>query len=201
MDQKKILIREAGVSDLEDILRLYKRYMFDSYLLKLGSSFVERYLRIILSSKDCCSFVAQEDDAIGFIIAAFNSKRILSKIFKDIEILTVYLRQIFLHPCLFLTSLEIILYPRRTYLKGVSAELLFISIEPKYREKGLAKKLIEEELKVMKSKGIEKVKVSTDAGNKAVNVLLEKLGFKLEKMFSFFGKKMCLYTYKMEDNI
>lgn len=202
MAQKKILIREAGISDSKDILRLYERYMFDSYLLKFGSSFVLRYLRIILNSKDCRSFIAEEDNvAVGFIAAAFDSKMILSKIFKDIKIIAIYLKQIFLRPGLFLTSLGIIFYSRRTYLEGVSAELLFISIEPRCREIGLAKKLIEEELKVMKSKGIKKVKVSAAKENKIVNILLNKLGFKLERFFSFLGKKTCLYSHKIENNI
>jgi len=197
MAEREILIREATLDDFEDIFCLYTNYMFDSYLLKFGSSFVKKYLKIIVNSKNCVTLVAVENHIAGFIMAAFNSKKILSELFFNIEILRVWIKQVLVRPSLTFESLELILYPINPCLKNVNAELLFIAIEPTYRKRNLATKLIKEVLSLMRQKGIKKVKVSTIVKNEAVNMLLNKLGFKVEKTFKLFKKYMHLYSYEI----
>lgn len=197
MAEREILIREATLDDLDEIFYLYTNYMFDSYLLKFGSSFVKKYLKIIMNSKDCITLVAEKDHIAGFIMATFNTKKILSELSFNIEMLCVWIKQVLVRPSLALESLELIFYPLNTSMRNVNAELLFIAIEPTHRKSYLATKLIKEVLSLMRQKGIKKVKVSTLAENEAVNALLKNMGFEVEKTFRFFKKYVYLYGYEL----
>jgi len=197
MVERKILIRKANLDDIGDILYLYNNYMFDSYLLRFGNSFVKEYLKIIMQSQNCCIFVAVEDHTVGFIMATLNSRKILSELFFNIEMLRIWIKQILVRPSSAFESLELILYPLNTYLKNINAEFLFIAIESTYRNRNIATNLIKEALSLMKQKGIKKVKVSTLVKNEAVNILLKGLEFEINKIFRLFNKYMYLYTYEL----
>lgn len=197
MAEREILIREGTLDDLDEIFCLYNNYMFDSYLLKFGSSFVKKYLKVIIKSKNCVTLVAAENHIAGFIMATFNSNKILPELFFNIEILRAWIKQVLVHPSLAFESLKSILYPLITASKNVNAEFLFIAIEPIYRKRNLATELIKEVLSLMRQRGIRKVKVTTLVKNEAVNSLLEKLGFEAEKTFRLCNKYMYLYTYKL----
>jgi len=186
MAEREILIREATLDDLDEIFYLYTNYMFDSYLLKFGGPFVKKYLKIIINSKNCVTLVVRENYIAGFIMATFNSKKILSKLSFNIEMLCVWIKQVLVRPSLALESLELIFYPLNTSMKNVNAELLFIAIEPTHRKRNLSTKLIKEVLNLMRQKGIKKVKVSTLTENEAVNALLKNMGFEVEKTFRLF---------------
>lgn len=195
MDERKILIRKATPDDLKGIFYLYANYMFDSYFLRCGDSFVKEYLKTIINSKDCITLVAENSSLIGFIMATFNSGKIFSKLFFNIELLRLWSVQFLRTPCLAFEILELILYPFNTRLVGINAELLFIAIEPVYRKRELATELITQVLNSMKPKNIANVKVSTIADNDAVNALLKKNGFKFRKTFRLFKKYMYLYSF------
>ena len=198
MAEREILIREAALSDLGSIFYLYDNYMFDSYLSRLGGSFVKRYLRLIIDSEDCIALVAEEreDRAVGFIMATTDTKKIMIKLLFDAGILWAWLKQILLHPISVLKGMELGLYPFKAYLKGVDAEFLFIAVRPEYRKINLGIDLIKKTIAIMGLEGIKKVKVSTIAKNEVVNSLLRKLGFKFERTFMMFGKDMYLYSYE-----
>lgn len=197
MAREEILIREATLDDLNSIFYLYTNYMFDSYLLKFGSSFVERYLKVILESKNCITLVAVESHIAGFIMATFNCKKILCELFFNIEILSSWVKQVLARPSMAFKSLGLIFYSLNTGIKNVNTEFLFIAIEPRYRKRDLATNLIKNVLNLMKQNGIKKVKVSTVVDNEAVNALLKKLGFELKKTFRLFNKYMYLYEHSL----
>lgn len=197
MVEKEILIQEASIDDLEDIFYLYMNYMFDSYLLRFGSPFVKKYLKIIIESPNCGTFIAVENSIVGFIMVTFNTKRLLFELFFNIEVLYIWVKEVLARPSLAFESLKSVLYPFNTNLENVNAEFLFIAIEPAQRNRHLACGLIEEALSLMRQKGNRKVKVSTVVKNEAVNALLEKLGFKVERTFGLFKKFMYLYSYDL----
>lgn len=197
MAEREILIREACEDDLKGIYRLYADYMFDSSLLRFGRAFVEEYLKVIVRSKGCVTLIAKKGHAVGFIMVAFNSRKLFLRIFFNRRIIYRWLKQGLTNPKMALGGLESLYYPARTYLERVKAEFLFIAIEPEYRRIGLAARLINEVLSQMSKKEIEKVKVTTLADNNSVNKLLHKLGFKVEKEFKFFKKLMYLHSYEL----
>ena len=197
MAEREILIRVALREDLKDALRLYTEHMFDSHLSKFGNSFVENYLKIILESKNCVTLVASESRAIGFIMAAFDSRRLSCELFFNIQIPFSCIKRVLAHPGMAFKSLGLIFYPFNAGVRGVNSELLFIAIEPEYRNKDLGANLIKKALDLIKEKGIKEVKVSTLVANEAVNRLLKKLGFELKKNFKLFRKNMYLHVRKI----
>lgn len=197
MIEKEIIIRKANLDDLGGIFYLYTNYMFDSYLLRFRDSFIKKYLKIILKSQHCSTLVAVDNHIVGFIMVTFNSRKILSEFFFNIEMLCMWIKQILIHPSFAFESLELMFYPFNTHLKNVNAEFLFIAIEPIYRNRDLATKLIKEALSLMRQKGIKSIKVSTLVKNEAINSLLKKLGFEIKKTFRLFKKYMYLYSYEL----
>jgi len=197
MAEREILIRKAALSDLDGIFYLYANYMFDSYLLKFGGSLVKKYLEIIISSRDCVTLVAEDNNVIGFIMATFNSKKILSQLFFNIDMLRLWGIQVLSRPCLTFASLELLLYPFKASLRDIDAELLFIAILPDYRKQGFASNLIAQVLDLMRQKNMAKVKVSTLAENRVVNTLLLKEGFRVERGFRLLKKHIYLYSFDL----
>ncbi len=196
MAERKIIIREATLADLDSIVYLYTSYMFDSYFMKFGSSFVKKYLKLILTSRNCIILVAEENRVVGFIIGTINCKRLLTELIFNKVIFCTWVKNILSIPGLVFESLGLIFYPFNTRLESVNAELLFIAIEPAYRKKGLAAGLINRTLSLMRQKGIKQIKVSVLIKNQAVNILLEKLGFQKMKTFKLFRKEMHLYSFE-----
>ena len=198
MDKKEILIREACLPDLDKILHLYMGQMFDSYLSGFGASFVKGFLKVILKSKNCSTLIAENDDAFGFIAAVFDRGKLLQEFSSDPEFLSLCAIRILTRPVLVLKSISLIRYLfNRPGASGIKSELLFIAIDPSYRRIGLGMDLIKKSLNSIKENGLKNVRVSTIAANKAVNLLLKKLGFQLAGTFKLFGKKMYLYNYEI----
>jgi ribosomal protein S18 acetylase RimI-like enzyme len=198
MDEKEILIRKACLPDLDKIQYLYSGHMFDSYLSGFGDSFVRGYLKVILKSENCFTLIAERPLAAGFITAVFDREKLLSEMFFSFEFLFSCAKQILIRPILVLKSLGLIPYLfNSTYANDIKSELLFIAIDPGYRRRGLGMDLINKALNLMKENGVKKIRVSAIAANQAVNPLLKKLGFQMEKSFKLFGKKMHLYNYEI----
>lgn len=197
MAEEKILISKANSEDYRDIFHLYYKYMYDSYFLKLGEKFLKKYLRKLLSLQHVIVFVAMSEKPVGFIIATTNSQRLVKDLFFDFNLSFTFLKIIAYPPQKFLRGLEIIFYPIFTFLKGVKAEFLSIAITPEYRRRGLGKKLIEKVLNEFAKMGIRKTKVTTLDKNVSVNLLLEKMNFKLQRKFILLGKIFNFYTYEI----
>ena len=184
--------------DLDKILRLYMGQMFDSYLSGFGDSFVKGFLKVILKSKNCSTFIAEMDDASGFIMAVFDRGKLLQELFSDLEFLSSCAVRILTRPVLVLKSISLVWYLfNRPCASGIKSELLFIAIDPGYRRIGLGTDLINKSLNSIKENGLKKVRVSTIAANKAVNLLLKEMGFQIDKTFKLFGKKMYAYNYEI----
>jgi ribosomal protein S18 acetylase RimI-like enzyme len=196
MLEEKVLIRKAEIKDFDSIYFLYSNYMFDSYLLRFDSNFVKKYLKAIIKSENCITLVAEKNDIVGFIMALYRSKRFalefLLKLFSSL-----YFLEVIKHPAIIFLYLELLTYFFKTRIKDTDSELLFISIEPSERRKGLAKMLIRKTLSLLFEKEVKKVKVTTKVENYPVNRLLVKLGFKREKVFYFLKDKMYLYSYEI----
>lgn len=197
MAEREILIRRAVVEDMESIFYLYSNFIFDSFFLKFSRPLVKKYLGRIIESRECITLAAGGEKPIGFIMSSFGADKLFSSLFFDPSNLKIFLGSILKNPKIFGEALSFLSYPSKTSLKGVSAEMLFIAVDPAFRKQGLAARLIEKTLESMRQKGIGRVKVSAIADNKAVNALLEGLGFLIEKKFRIAKKEMLLYSLKI----
>ena len=198
MDKREIFIRKAESKDLDDIHRLYENHMYDSQLSKMGASFVKGYLEAILNSAECVTFVAREDSTVGFIMGTYDHKAIKFRLLGNTKILSEWFRKLLRRPSLAIETLSLIAYPLLSHIKGIKAELLFISILPEYRNRNIATMLIDATLDSMRKRDIDEVKVSTVATNDVVNRLLTKRGFSKRRVFRIFGKEMILYTHELK---
>jgi len=197
MAEEKILISKTNREAWKDIFYLYYNYMYDSYFLRLGEKFLQKYLRKLLSLQHVVVFVAMSEKPVGFIIATTNSQWLVKDLVFNFDLFFTFLKLIIHCPQKFFRGLEIVFYPVFTFLKGVKAEFLSIAIVPEYRRKGLGKRLIEEVLNEFAKMGIKKAKVTTLDKNVSVNLLLEKMNFKLQRKFKLLGKIFNLYTYEI----
>ncbi|MBN1871061.1 MAG: GNAT family N-acetyltransferase [Candidatus Omnitrophica bacterium] len=197
MDKRKIVIRRARPGDLRSIHRLYESYMFDSHLSKMGSEFVKCYLQAIIGSANCVTLVAEDSGVTGFIMGTCDHGEIKYRLLRNPKIMSEWFRKLLREPSIALKTLALIMYPFLSYVRGVKAELLYISIDPEYRGKKVATVLIDATLEAMRDKKVEDVKVSTLAKNLVVNELLKKRGFVKKRVFRLFGKDMILYTHKL----
>ena len=185
----KDTIRKASLDDLEEIFKLYTLYMFDSYLVKMRPTLLKTWLRQLVESTNCVVLCSVKFKVTGFIVATLNSKKLYRE-FLFSKYSFVFLKE-------FIFSLRIfkfLVYPFRTYLVDTSAEMLFIVINPEYRNSGIAQRLILRVLKEVGARNVKKIKVTTVVNNMAVNNLLNKMMFRKEKIFKLLEKDMFLYS-------
>lgn len=194
--ENKIRIRKASIGDLETIAGLYTGFIRDSLLSGFGKEFVKKYLGAIIASPDCGNFIAEEKKAVGFITVTAKSGSLFFRMLRS-GVPYAWLRQLFLHPGLFFSSLELLLYPAYSRIKNVTGEFLFIAVDPDFRQAGIAKALIGEAIRFMKENGVQEIKVSVTAGNAPVNELLKGLGFVVKKEFRLFNKRFNLYYRRL----
>jgi ribosomal protein S18 acetylase RimI-like enzyme len=195
MAEKETVIREAQPADLNAIARLYRDYMYDSYLVRLGDVFLRGYLGALLASPHCLTLVAEREGVEGFITACFDCKGLLPGLLRDTRMLGAIARGIGSRPFAAASCFGLVLYPFCSRLPDVDSELLFIAVEPGSRKEGTGGRLIVDALSKMKGKGAAIVKVSTCCANTAVNSLLERSGFRHERNFTLLGKRMSLHSY------
>lgn len=190
------MIRRMAKTDIYDITNLYINYMFNSFFTEFGRDFLYIIFEGMINSRYGINFVYEEDSQIaGFISATTNTQQLLKGILErnKFSLLSIIFFSLVRKPQLLIPILGSFLYFRKTKLGGVKAELLFIAIDPNYRNKGVSKDLINIALAELRRVAISKVKVNTLNNNHIVNNLLQNLGFNLAGSFKFYGKKNLLY--------
>ncbi|MDD5614366.1 MAG: hypothetical protein PHQ54_04775 [Candidatus Omnitrophica bacterium] len=111
MAEEKTIIARSNPEDLNSIVLLYERYMFESYLIQLGRGYIENYLSYIIKSQDCVTLIAKNDRIVGFIMAALNSRKFFyGLVFQADQILfqSIYFLK---HPVKYFRILELLFYP------------------------------------------------------------------------------------------
>ncbi len=186
----KNVIRKASVDDLEEMFKLYTLYMFDSYIAEVSPALLKTWLQQLVESTNCVVLCSAKSKVMGFIVATLNSKKLYRELIFNKHRLG-FLKE----PINYLRMVEFLIYPFKIYLTNTFAEMVFIVVDPEYRNRSIAKKLIFGVLKEMSNKNIKKVKVTTVVSNAAVNNLLNSMMFKKERRFKFLGKDMFLYSY------
>lgn len=172
--------------------------MFNSFFSKFGRDFLYIIFEGMINSGYGINFVYEEESQIaGFISATTNTQQLFKEILRKnkLSLLFIISFNLLRRPQLLISILESFLYFRKTKLRDVKAELLFIAIDPHYRNKGVSKDLVNIALVELRRVAISKVKVNTLKNNRIVNNLLQNLGFNLVSSFKFYGKKSLLYEF------
>lgn len=201
MVKKEIIIRVASLADIDGIFCLYKRYMFDPYLLTLGDNFVKRYLEKILRNNNSIAFVAENEELVGFIVGTLDRKKIICCLLFDFILFITWLKKTIIYPKHFLKILEFLKYPFLTKINNVKAELLFIAVKPEFRNSKIATAMIKRSLNYMQNAGIKHVEVTVMSNNVPANNILKKIGFINKSKINFLNKNMNLYYFDFLKNL
>ncbi len=189
-------------ADAADAARLHAAHLTYSFFAGLGERFLRRLYRRLAKSPRGIGFVVETDAGVRAFITATTDAAGLRRelILKDAWAAGFWAAFALLRkPRLIGRALETFAYGARTDLPGVRAEMLFISIDPALRRRGLAVKLIDLVLDEFRRRGVEQTKVVTDAANAPVNALLNKFGFERRGEFPLHGKTMVLHSRSLND--
>ena len=167
---KKIAIRKASVSDVDEIVKIHIDAFKGFFLTSLGESFLKFYYNCFIKSHDTIILVAISDnkDLLGFSAATkfckgFNSRLIKSNLFA-FSILSLKM--------LFTDPKSLFRLVKNLTKKGNSieddedyAELYSIGVNKIAQGLGIGKKLMGEMEKEMAREGVERISLTTDFYN------------------------------------
>ena len=194
-------MRAMTLADVPRVAELHAAHLSYSFFAKLGLGFLRRLYRRIVLSEHGFGFVVEVDGRVdAFITASLDAATLRRElIWRDgciagCRVLLALLRR----PWLAMRVFETLAYGSRTDLDGVRAEMLFISIEPELRRRGLAVEFIRRVLEEYVARGVQRAKVVTEAVNEPVNMLLAKFGFEPVSEFRLHGKPMRLHMRALD---
>ena len=190
-------LRAMVPADVDVVAALHVAHLSYSFFAKLGLPFVRRVYQRLVASEHGVGFVYESAGVVQAFIAAAVDSAALRREFVlksgfavGIDVLCAAARK----PRLVIPVLETLAYGAKTDLPDVRAEMLFISIDPALRGHGLAVRFICRVLEEFVARGVERVKVTTEAANDPVNRLLAKFGFEEQRSFRLHGKGMLLHA-------
>jgi ribosomal protein S18 acetylase RimI-like enzyme len=195
------MIRQMTLLDIDEVANLYEKYMFDSSFAKLGPRFIKILFKAMISSPQAILYVNQIDSKVtGFICASFDTGKMIKEIiFRNMPVLIKIIFSDFpLMPQLFKSAKDSLFYLRKSKYNNITAELLFIALDPAHRSKGIAQELVNVVLTEFRNKGVDKVKVTILENNHTVKKLLENLRFNMVSSFNSFGKKTLMYDFCLQ---
>ena len=195
------MIRPIRAEDTPELARLHLLYMPDSTLASFGGRFLRILYRGLTRSESGAGFVFSDKGRVRAYIAATTDSR---RLFRDI----LKTEWINLFPQLLLgmgtpfrtlqAVRETLQYSSATEIPHVTAEYLFIAIEPSLRRRGIAREFILRVAKEMKRRGVDNAKVSILTHNLVIKNILSELGFfQPERSFELWGKKFELLVAKL----
>lgn len=165
--------------------------MENSVFAIFGGAFLERVYRHFACSKHAIAYVYEVDGQAQAVIASTSRRR-------------AFLRGLALHSGIPLMALSIramlrsgacrrMVWRMPAYLgktcRGITqAEMIFITVAPTCRKKGVARELIRMTLEEYERRGVKQIHVSIESANTVIRTLLEEFGFKRVDHFTFADK-------------
>ncbi len=192
-------IRPMQNVDAARVAELHQAAMGNSLWAKLGHRFLTELYKGLIDNPRFLGFVYMEDGQIGgFIAGSTDAELMMKELFRSRWIV------------LGLASLPNALKPgvvkhlihtaRYFDASGadVRAESLFCSFVPDLRGKRVSGHINKVLFDDMLSRGIAKVKITTEVDNEGANRQLQSWGFESRGTFRFYGKEMVTYVLDLE---
>lgn len=198
-------LRPMTLADVHGVAALHAAHLSDSFFARIGLGFLRCLYRRIVLSRHGIAFVYEpvseragpaQSRVEAFISAAYDSAALRREfLLKDGPIAAACLALAAARrPWIAARAVETLAYGAKTGLPEAKAEMLFISLEPSLRRRGLAIRLIDQVFDAFRARGVGRVKVTTEAANEPVNQLLARLGFHRQFEFRLHGKRMWLHA-------
>lgn len=193
-------LRPLKQDDIPQVARFHSSYIPHSTFAQLGIPFLKTLYQGFLSSDYGFVYTCWEGGKMqGFIAGATDSQRLLRSLFRRhlLFLLGISLKALFCHPRLLPSLFQTFCYAKKTNLQQTKAELLFITVKPESRRRGIGNKLILKSLEELKRRGIDRIKVSVEKKNGEAINLLHKMNFSRERRFSFYQEERILFSYRI----
>lgn len=190
------MIQRMGLNHLSDVCRIHMEALPQSFLPMLGKHFLSVVYGTILECDLGFGFVYILDDEVaGFVLATQNSDKLFEKVIRKkwMILLKSVSINIMKKPLIIFKLAETALYPGKT--SDISAELLVIAVDEKYRGKKVGKSLIKNLDVEFADEMIYKYKVSVYSDNNKANNFYRSTGFEFDYFFSLYGKKCNVYNH------
>jgi len=187
------VIRKTEHRDVAAIASLHAELVPSSLWAELGPAFLRTLYASLVNDPRFVSFVYETQDGVSAFLAGSTDTGAMLRATAMREGLALAIRALpFLRPSMIRRLLETGRYPRLRGSTG-AGESLFCAVRPELRRRGIAAGLHEALERVLRSQGIDRLVVTTDASNADAPAHLRALGFHEGGHFQFYGKPMVRY--------
>jgi len=190
------VIQKLTHQDIDKAVKLYRREL-PGLLAELGTGFLKKFYKVLLSLPDCWVFVEKEDEQIlGLTSGILSVGGLYKTIFlRDILGFTSIFLGIFItRPVLLIKIIQMMLYPG---FKSDIPELLTIVVDPRYRRKGMGRKLFMKIVAEFKKKGVKEFRISVYDYLPSYG-FYQKIGCQKKTSFYIGRQKINYYLYKIK---
>lgn len=183
------------------VAKLHKESLPDEFLSSLGKKFLTVLYSILLRQKSIVAYgYLIEDKLIGFIIGTTNKQQAFRQVIgssQGLKLVPYLVFNLFKKPAIVFYFAETLFYSK-VHLTQTNSELLAICVAKQYRRQGIGKKLVGKLQYALNQRGQRLFAVSTTS--KVADSFYQKLGGRMSKQFTMFGKKWNMYLLKTKGN-
>lgn len=170
------------------------------FLTKLGIGFLNLLYSTLINMRGVFAYVFKEADEIGgFIIGVLDTKQLFIKVIlrNGWKMALCLVPVIIKNPYIIKYISETFFYPIREGRIPISAELLVMGVDEKFRRMGIGNQLVCRLNEVFKGAEISEYKVTVTKDNEMANQFYMRLGFQYNYSFRQYDKEWNLYIYKL----
>lgn len=183
-----IEIKKAVIADVKGIVGIHNNAFPDFFLTKLGNNFLRLYYESMCKCKGAVTLCVVEDgNVLGFSTTAIKSAGFNTKLIKDnfVGFILEALKLLFTNP---MSLIHLAKNMSKTNSdiedKGDYAELFSIGVSPDCQGKGVGSMLLTETERIISSKGVNQLSLTTDKyNNDSTIAFYKKNGY--EVMYEF----------------
>lgn len=195
------MFRRVNKLDLNKLARIHFLELRFDFLPSLGENFLRQLYSNLAQSKNTYIWVIEvNNNVLGFVVGSKNFSIVFKNIIRKnfLDYILILLPQIIRKPTILSSIIETFFYTRKEGDRMPEAELIVIAILSKFHRKGLGRKLILYLEKEFIDNGVKQYKLTVNAKNKTANSFYKSLEFNKHHDFSLYGKKLNLYTKKIQ---
>lgn len=189
------MIRPMRPEDAEMAAAQHAALMAHSVFAMFGTGFLACFYRHFSCAFSGIAFVYEEDDVPKAYIVSTSDRPAFLRglLLRHGPCLAWYALRGFLRPACRRLAWQTFRYLRRTGAARTPAEMIFITVAPECRNRGVARDLILATLDLFRRRGIRVVSVTIESDNAPVRAVLGSLGFQQADRFPFAGKDNDLF--------
>ena len=195
------MIRAICPADVPWAAKQHAALMSNSVFAVFGSRFLECFYDQFSRSKTAIAYVWEQDgEPLAVISATSDRSRFLrGLILRHGLRLAVYAAVGILRPACRRLIGQLCRYPRRAEGGKIEAEMIFITVAPACRGKGIAQQLIDAVLAEYRRREIKRIYVTVESENLGIKAILERKQFRVIESFLFADKQNDLLRLDVEE--